>query len=92
MNLYFEYPEGVVGRKFSNFGGKIPAKYCVRYNISADEDGDPILPVRLMYAAERIWKEDSTGIKFIKNRHGIAEHMLVDTKEFLWIKLSATEV
>lgn len=92
MNLYFEYPEQFVGHTFSNFGGQIPAKYCARYNVSVAPDGNPILPLKLMYAAERIWREDSTGIKFIKNRHGIAEKMLVDMKEFFWIKLKSTTV
>lgn len=92
MDLYFEYPEQFVGHTFSNFGLKIPARHCVRYNILADVDGHPILPLKLMYAAERIWKEDPTGIKFIKNRYGPSEKMSVDMKEFFWIKLKSTTI
>ena len=92
MNLYFEYPDIVIGRTFSNCGGKIPSKYCARYDVYADEDGDPKLPFRLMFAADRVWCEDSNGVKFIKNRNGNPETTPVDSKEFLWVKLSAKEV
>ena len=92
MNLYFEYPDIVIGRTFAISGGKISAKYCARYDVHADEDGDPKMPLRLMALADRIWQEDATGVKFIKNRNGFPETTPVDSKEFLWIKLSAKEV
>ena len=91
MNLYFEYPDIVIGRTFSNFGATIPAKYCVRY-CATPLPGGPLVPLRLMFAADRVWCEDSNGVKFIKNRNGFPETTPVDSKEFMWVKLSAVNV
>lgn len=91
MDLYFEFRHTRIGEKYSNFGGRIPAKYCVRY-CATDLPGGPLLPQRLMLAAERVWQEDEHGIKFIKNRNGFLETTPVDSKEFMWIKLSAVKV
>ena len=51
---------------------------------------DPLGPMEAMYAAERAWQEDETGVKFVKNRHG--ENIPVDMKEFFWIKLQAVKL
>lgn len=92
MNVYFEYPEQYVGHTFGYLGDQIPARYCARYNVSIDADGDPILPVKLMYMAERVWQEDETGVKYLKHRGAWLSDVHVDEKEFLWIKLSATRI
>jgi len=41
--------------------------------------------------SDRIWKEDSSGVCFVKNRYNI-DYKTVDLKEFMWIKLKAKEV
>ena len=40
----------------------------------------------LLYRAERVWLEDSTGVSIIKNRSS-GSLQDVDMKEFFWIKL-----
>jgi hypothetical protein len=91
MDIYFEFNDSAIGREFNSFQHPIPAKYCVRY-CATDLPGGPIYPLRLMHYAERIWQEDDTGIKFIKNRNGNPETTPVDMKEFFWVKLSSKEV
>jgi len=91
MDLYFEFHESQIGAKYSNFGKRIPAKYCVRY-CATNLPGGPLIPQRLMHSAERVWQEDEHGVKFIKNRNGFLETTPVDSKEFMWVKLSATQV
>lgn len=45
-------------------------------------------PLDLIQRANRVWLEEDTGIKFIKNRYN-SEDYPVDLKEFFWIKLQA---
>lgn len=87
MNLYFEYPDVCIGRRFSITGRTIPAKHCVRFNQLADT-----IPFGLMFSANRIWQEDENGVKFVKHRDDNPTETPVDLKEFLWVKLSATTV
>ena len=91
MDLYFEFYDSEVGKKYSSFGLKIPAKYCVRY-CATDLPGGPLVPHRLIHSANRIWQEDRDGVKFIKNRTRNPETTPVDSKEFMWVKLSAVKV
>ena len=91
MSLYFEFDERHVGIRYSNFGATIPAKYCVRY-CATPLPGGPLVPLRLMARAQRVWEEDETGIKFIKNRNSNPKTTPVDSKEFMWVKLSAVNV
>ena len=91
MNLYFEFNEQHVGFRYSNFGATIPAKYCVRY-CATSLPGGPLVPMKLMAFAQRVWEEDETGVKFIKNRNSNPETTPVDSKEFLWVKLSGVIV
>ena len=91
MDLYFEFDEQHVGIRYSNFGATIPAKYCVRH-CATRLPGGPLVPMKLVAFAQRVWEEDETGVKFIKNRNGFPETTTVDSKEFMWIKLSAVTV
>lgn len=91
MDLYFEFPKHQVGKRYAILGATIPAKYCVRY-CATDLPGGPLVPLRLMAFADRVWQEDDTGIKFLKNRNGNPETTPVDMKEFFWVKLSSKEV
>lgn len=91
MNLYFEFNDSAIGREFNSFQHPIPAKYCVRY-CATDLPGGPLVPLRLMAFADRVWQEDDTGIKFLKNRNGNPETTPVDMKELTWIALQAVTV
>ena len=91
MNLYFEFNDSAIGKRFSNFGATVPAKYGVRY-CATDLPGGPLVPMKLMAFADRVWQEDEAGVKFIKNRNGFPETTRVDMKEFFWIKLKSTTV
>jgi hypothetical protein len=91
MDLYFEFNDSAIGREFNSFQHPIPAKYCVRYCATA-LTGGPLVPWRLVSFADRVWQEDDTGIKFLKNRNGNPETTPVDMKEFFWVKLSSKEV
>jgi hypothetical protein len=42
--------------------------------------------------AERVWLEDETGIRFIKNRFTDPKTAHVDMQEFMWVKLSSKQV
>lgn len=91
MNLYFEFDEQHVGIRYSMGGATIPARYCFR-NCDTDLSGGPIIPYRLIANATRVWQEDETGVKFIKNRNSIPETTPVDSEELMWVKLSAVTV
>jgi hypothetical protein len=45
-------------------------------------------PLDLTLRANRIWLEEDTEVKFIKNRNNPKDYP-VDLKEFMWIKLQA---
>ena len=91
MNVYFEFYDSEVGKKYSSFGLNIPAKYCVRH-CNTDLSGGPLVPHRLMHGANRVWQEDEHGVKYLKHRGAWVTDVQVDEKEFLWIKLSAMPV
>ena len=91
MDLYFEFNDSAIGKRFSNFGATVPAKYGVRY-CATDLPGGPLVPMKLVAYADRVWQEDNNGVKFIKNRNRCPETTQVDSKEFMWIKLSAVKI
>lgn len=90
MNLYFEFNDSTIGKRFSISGAAVP-KYGVRY-CATDLPGGPLVPMKLMAFADRVWQEDDTGIKFLKNRNGNPETTPVDMKELTWIALQAVAV
>lgn len=42
--------------------------------------------------AERVWREDESGIRYIKNRIEDPKTAHVDLQEFMWVKLSSKHV
>lgn len=86
--LYYEIAELLIGKRIALSGKKLTHKYHVTkpYIHGGDING----PMSAMYAAERAWQEDESGVKFVKNRHG--ENMPVDMKEFFWVKLQAVSL
>lgn len=90
MNYYFEFADNIVGQEYHAMGWRtIPHKYCVRYGT---QGLTPLMPTRLSALAQRIWAEDHNGmISFVKNRNNTM-NTPVDSKEFMWVKLSAVKV
>ena len=82
MNLYYEADGSYYGE---------PGKYWVQRNVLIihNTDGPRMLYERdAMLFANRVWQEDNTGVKYIKNRIANID-TLPDTEEFMWIKLQA---
>jgi hypothetical protein len=42
--------------------------------------------------AERVWLEDDTGIRYVKNRVENPKTAQVDLQEFMWVKLSSKNI
>ena len=78
MNIYFEVADSLVDQT----GGK----YFSIYNAG---QGSKIVDTyrRLGQLSTRIWQEDETGVKFIKNKLYDTHGYDVDVKEFTWVKL-----
>ena len=83
MNVYYELADSALGPK---------GKYFVARNMLASHT---IQYLNLMQRSQRVWCEDKSGVRFIKNRF---EDMYdtcgygVDVEEFLMVKLSAEAV
>lgn len=77
MNIYYEITDSLISRA----GGK----YFVDYGALE------LSNFRLAFYSNRIWKEDSQGVSFLKNRVYGEEHPC-DIKEFFWIKLKCKTI
>ena len=77
MNVFFEISDSITD---------IPGKYLVAYDVVGD-----LLPkyIGAARASDRIWCEDATGVKFIKNKMWPPDTAPVDMKEFFWVKLKS---
>lgn len=82
MNVVFEIADSAVER----FGYKFYSLY--------DIDKIDQLKIKhrsMLLFSDRVWIEDSTGVRFFKNRFtGLLGP--VDTKEFVWIKLKCRNI
>jgi hypothetical protein len=81
MNVYFEVADSVVD--------KVGGKYFAVYNVKKEA---VIIDTHrtLGQYSNRIWQEDESGVKYIKNRFVDiydTKGYDVDMKEFFWIKL-----
>ena len=81
MNVYFEVADSAVD--------KVGGKYFSVYNAKR---GSKIVDthITLGRSSNRIWQEDESGVKYIKNRFIDTYNTNgydVDMKEFFWIKL-----
>ena len=77
-SYYYEISEPLVKR----WGGK--------YHVVHARTGDAMMAggLSMTIESERIWREDSAGVRFIKNRYTL-DFFDVDMEEFMWVKLSA---
>lgn len=80
VNLYYEVNDSLVNRKLYK------SKY---YVVDTEVKDYPRLSLQM--DSDRIWCEDITGVRFVKNRY-IVDYNDVDLKEFMWIKLKAQDI
>ena len=52
----------------------------------------PFGKFNIAYTADRIWKQDESGVFFIKHRHSDPETTPVDMTEFMLVKLKSVSV
>lgn len=65
---------------------------CSKYHVAYSRSGDAMMAggYHMTSLSERVWVEDSTGVRFVKNRFQALGDP-IDLKEFMWIKLKAQE-
>lgn len=81
-NFYYELHEGAVNQ----MGGKHHVVHS-----SWATDAMVAGGYWITQHSDRIWREDSSGIRFVKNRfHALGDP--IDLKEFMWIKLKAQSI
>lgn len=78
-SYFYEISPALVGRH--TFPNQYVARYDSKYIFST-----------LTHAADRIWVEDESGVRFLKNRFADLLFAHVDIEEFLMIKLKAVPV
>lgn len=78
-NYYFEFSDQIVSMKLA------PSKHCTYRGQNLDHVREHV------WNAQRIWIETDGTVYYTKHRMGSLE-TLVDTKEFMWIKLSAQDI
>lgn len=86
MNVYFELADSVV----EMYGQKYFALYGVR---KSSVIAGPHR--QLMLHSNRVWAEDDTGVRYLKNRFEDiydTQGVTIDTKEFFWIKMRSQTV
>ena len=68
-------------------------QYAGKYHVIHSQTGDAVMAggFNITSSSERIWKEDSSGVRFLKNRYTNV-YDTVDLKEFMWIKLKAQDL
>ena len=81
-DFYYEINDSMIG----SYDSKYHVVHSSQYTDAMMAGG-----YRITRESDRIWREDSTGIRFVKNRYTI-DYDTVDLKEFMWIKLKAREL
>ncbi len=81
INLFYELAEHCV----HHYGSKYIAEYDV--NLTAPDNN-----LRLKYMSERIWKQDTDGVRFIKHRHLNHKTAEVDMEEFTLVVLKSNTI
>lgn len=84
MDIYIELRDDFLETTVSK------VRYRVARNIHINQNGNPAIHASVFIFADRIWAEDETGVRFLKNKgNSIAD--AVDIKEFCWIKLKSQD-
>jgi hypothetical protein len=79
MNVFFEIADWAV----KEYGHKYLALYDVQY-VAISGHG-----AQTMQMSERVWAEEKSGVKYLKNRRTGSKDSPIDMKEFFWIKLKS---
>lgn len=87
MNVYFELADSIVNHASIPYRGKYFAVYGVNRGTRI-----PQKYLALTQYSNRVWAEDDTGVRYLKNRFDNANVALIDEKEFFWIKLKSQTV
>jgi hypothetical protein len=77
MNVFFEIADWAV----EEYGHKYLALYNVQY-VAISGHG-----AQTMQMSERVWAEEKSGVKYLKNRLTGSKNSPIDMKEFVWVKL-----
>lgn len=87
MNLYFE-----LNPRFSKY---YTVDRCLVLS-DLDEKAPWVMwqhrGLHITCSADRIWRETSTGVTYVKNRFLVSNAAPVDMAEFMWVKLRAVDV
>jgi len=79
MNVFFEISDTFVEK----YGHKYLALYDVQY-VAISGHG-----AQTMQMSERVWAEEKSGVKYLKNRMTGSKDSPIDMKEFVWVKLKS---
>jgi len=80
VNVFFELGDYAV----KDFGGK----YFALYNTHNGKVVTSLERYLMMYS-ERVWAEEKSGVKYLKNRLTGSKDSPIDMKEFVWVKLKS---
>ena len=85
-SFYYEINDSILEHRLVNRDGY----ECKYYVVHSSRHSDAMMAggYKITKDSDRIWKEDSNGIRFVKNRYTI-DWATVDLQEFIWIKLRA---
>ena len=82
MNVFFEIADCAV----KEYGHKYLALYDVQ-SVAISGHG-----AQTMQMSERVWAEEKSGVKYLKNRRTGSKDSPIDMKEFFWIKLKSKTI
>jgi hypothetical protein len=82
MNVFFEIADCAV----AEFGHKYLALYDVE-SVAISGTG-----AQRIQMSERVWAEEKSGVKYLKNRRTGSKDSTIDMKEFFWIKLKSKTI
>ena len=81
-NVYYEIADSMVE--------KYNGKYFARYNCTLSSNYKiVIVDYKIVMNSDRIWRQDSDTVSFIKNRYDDIETAIVDPVEFTLIQLKS---
>jgi hypothetical protein len=82
MNVFFEIADYAV----EEFGHKYLALYDVQSVVISGHGA------QTMQMSERVWAEEKSGVRYLKNRFTGSKDSPIDMKEFFWIKLKSKTI
>ena len=77
VDFYYEIADVLIDKRL----------YKNKYYVSSEE-----IPNTLMIDSCRVWGERDGHVWWVKHRSGLPHEILVDMKEFMWVKLTAKAI